>query len=262
MDQILVLIVIGAIAGILSGMFGIGGGAIIVPSLVIFLGYSQTLATGTSLAALLLPVGIFGCVAYYNNGKLKIYPALAVAFGLLLASWFGATLALNLPEQTLKQMYGVLLLVMSWRYIAPRQLLAERRGEKVPVPEAQEVDPRSPQILLSCLGIGLVAGIASGLFGIGGGVVIVPALTMFLKFDQKLATGTSLGALLLPVGLPAVIAFNGTDNVSLEAAAPIAILLLLGAFFGARLTLALPTKTVRRLYGIFLLVIGLRFLFG
>lgn len=261
MENLGTLIIIGAIAGILSGMFGIGGGAIIVPGLVLLLGFTQTMATGTSLAALLLPVGIFGCIAYYRGGKLKLYPALMVALGLLVASWFGATLALNLPEQTLKQMYGVLLLVMAWRYIAPRQLIAEMRGAVVPAPPADEIDSRAPRVLAACFAIGLVAGIASGLFGIGGGVVIVPALTMFLKFDQKLATGTSLGALLLPVGLPAVLAYGETNNVSLEAAAPIAILLLLGAFFGARITLALPTKTVRRLYGVFLLVIGLRFLF-
>lgn len=100
-----------------------------------------------------------------------------------------------------------------------------------------------------------------------------------LGFDQKLANGTSLGALLLPVGLPGVLRYMqaqeasivaGPDflvkllpqhgDVALWAAAPLAILLLIGAFFGARLTLSLPTKTVKRLYGAFLLFIGLRFI--
>lgn len=255
-----ILIIIGSIAGVMSGMFGIGGGAIIVPALVLFIGFDQTLATGTSLAALLLPVGVFGCIAYYNSGKLKIKVALSVAFGLLLASWFGAMLALNLPEDLLKQMYGVLLLVMAWRYIAPRKWYAEWRGQEAPVPPEVPIDFDSPVLLAKCFGIGLVAGVASGLFGIGGGVIIVPALTVLLKFDQKLATGTSLGALLLPVGLPAVVAYNDVGDVSFGAAAPIAVLLLIGAFFGARVTLALPTKTVRRLYGFFLLFVGLRFL--
>ena len=261
-DQWLLFLAIGLVAGVMSGMFGIGGGAIIVPALVLLMGFDQTLATGTSLGALLLPVGIFGCIAYYNQGKLKIKPALAVALGLLLASWFGARLALNLPEQVLKQSYGILLLVMAWRYIAPRKWYAEWRGKEVPAPQAEEIDPDSPRVLLTTLAIGLVAGIASGLFGIGGGVVIVPALTMLLHFDQKLATGTSLGALLLPVGLPAVLAYNDVGDVNIGAAAPIAVLLLIGAFFGARITLALPTKTVRRLYGFFLLFVGLRFLLG
>lgn len=262
MSDLALLIIIGSLAGVMSGMFGIGGGAIIVPGLVLLLGFDQTLATGTSLAALLLPVGLFGCIAYYNQGKLKIKPALMVALGLLVASWFGATLALNLPEHLLKQAYGALLLVMAWRYIAPRKWYAERRGVEVPAPKVEAIDPNAPRVLFITFAIGLVAGVASGLFGIGGGVVIVPALTVLLHFDQKLATGTSLGALLLPVGLPAVLAYNDVGDVNLGAAAPIAILLLIGAFFGARITLALPSKTVRRLYGFFLLFVGLRFLLG
>jgi len=281
MEVLFILIAVGAVAGILSGMFGIGGGAIIVPALMLFLGFDQTTANGSSLAALLLPVGVFGCIAYYQSGKLKIAPALAVAVGLTLATWFGATLALSIPKEVLKGIYGVFLLYYAWRYIAPRKWLAEMRGQKVAaVLEDADIDPRSPRVLLTSLAIGLVAGIASGLFGIGGGVVIVPFLMTFAGFDQKLATGTSLGALLLPVGLPGVLRYaNVSDanivpapefltnllpqigDVALWAAAPLAILLLSGAFFGARITLSLPTKTIRRLYGAFLLFIGLRFLF-
>lgn len=280
MDILLVLILIGSVAGVLSGMFGIGGGAIIVPSLMLFLGFEQTTANGTSLAALLLPVGIFGCIEYYRSGKLKIAPALSLAIGLALASWFGASLAIALPKATLKGVYGVFLLYYAWRYLAPRKWLAELRGQAVEVIKEKEIDANSPRVLAIAFAIGLVAGVASGLFGIGGGVVIVPFLMTFIGFDQKLATGTSLGALLLPVGLPGVIRYADVadatvvaapefltnllpqiGDVALWAAAPLAILLLGGAFFGARITLSLPTKTVRRLYGAFLLFIGLRFLF-
>lgn len=280
MPVFIILLIIGSIAGVMSGMFGIGGGAIIVPTLILFLGFEQTTANGTSLAALLLPVGFFGCLAYYRGGKLKILPALAVAVGLATASYFGASIALSLDKDLLKGIYGIFLIYYAWRYIAPRKWLAERRGEAVEeVQEDSDIDPRDPQVLLICLGIGLVAGIASGLFGIGGGVVIVPFLISFLKFDLKLATGTSLGALLLPVGLPGVLRYAAAENalhvaapeflanilpqygdVALWAAAPLAILLLIGAFFGARITLALPTKTIRRLYGAFLLFVGIRFI--
>lgn len=280
MGIFIILLIIGSVAGVMSGMFGIGGGAIIVPTLMIFLGFEQTAANGTSLAALLLPVGFFGCLEYYRSGKLKIYPALAVAVGLATASYFGASLALSLPRDLLKGTYGIFLLYYAWRYIAPRKWLAERRGEIVEtIVEDSDVNERDPKLLLGALAIGLVAGIASGLFGIGGGVVIVPFLMSFLGFDQKLATGTSLGALLLPVGLPGVIRYMNTNplakvpapdflvhilpqygDVALWAAAPLAILLLIGAFFGARITLALPTKTIRRLYGAFLFFVGLRFI--
>lgn len=276
----IILLIIGSMAGVMSGMFGIGGGAIIVPTLMLFLGFEQTAANGTSLAALLLPVGLFGCLEYYRNGKLKIYPALAVAVGLTTATWYGASMALALDRNLLKGIYGIFLLYYAWRYIAPRKWLAERRGESVEqVIEDADINPRDPKVILGALAIGLVAGIASGLFGLGGGVVIVPFLMSFLGFDQKLATGTSLGALLLPVGLPGVIKYAGVENtvpvaapeflvnilpqygdVALWAAAPLAILLLIGAFFGARITLSLPTKTIRRIYGVFLLFVGLRFI--
>ena len=151
---------------------------------------------------------------------------------------------------------------MAYRYIAPLRWIKEIRKEEVPAVRTEtDIDPRSPRVLALTFVIGLVAGLASGLFGIGGGVVIVPALMIFMQFDQKMATGTSLGALLLPVGLPAVIRYTAADAINFSAAIPIAILLLIGAGFGARLTLALPTKTVRRFYGFFLLFVGLRFLF-
>lgn len=261
MENLPLLIIIGTIAGIMSGMFGIGGGAIIVPSLMLFLGFSQTQANGTSLAALLLPVGIFACIDYYRNNKLHIAPALAVAVGLTAATWFGASLALGLPRDLLRQGYGVLLVYMAWRYISPLKWYAEMRGQEViKVVEDAKIDSSSPRVLIISLAIGLVAGIMSGLFGIGGGVVIVPAMMAFAAFDQKLATGTSLGALLLPVGLPGVLRYSQDSMVDLGVAAPLAIMLMLGAIIGARVTLSLPTKTVRRLYGFFLLFIGLRFL--
>ncbi len=281
MLELIILLIIGALAGVMSGMFGIGGGAIIVPLLMVFLGFEQTTANGTSLAALLLPVGLFGAIEYYRSDKLKIYPALAVAVGLTAATWFGASLALNVPRELLKGMYGIFLIYYAWRYLAPRQWYKEWRGieAEAKVKNDSDVDGKSPRVILICLGIGLLAGVASGLFGIGGGVVIVPFTMTILGFDQKLANGTSLGALLLPVGLPGVWRYMQAEEASIVAgpdflisflpqygdvalwtAAPLAILLLIGAFFGARLTLSLPTKTVKRLYGAFLLFVGLRFL--
>lgn len=262
MPDIVSLLIIGSIAGLMSGMFGIGGGAIIVPFLIILLGFDQATATGTSLAALLLPVGIFGCIEYYRGGKLKIAPALSVAAGIASGAWFGADFALGLDPVILQRSYGIFLIVMAYRYIAPLKWIKEIRGEEVEAVRTEtDIDPRSPRVLAITFIIGLVAGLASGLFGIGGGVVIVPALMIFMQFDQKMATGTSLGALLLPVGLPAVIRYTAADAINFTAAIPIAILLLIGAGFGARLTMALPTKTVRRFYGFFLLFVGLRFLF-
>lgn len=280
MEILIILLITGIIAGILSGMFGIGGGAIIVPMLMLFLGFEQTTANGTSLAALMLPVGYFGVMEYYRKGKLHIKSALILALGILVASGLGALLALNLPKDILKGGYAIFLLYYAWRSVAPRLWYREWKGlGEVAVAEETTTDLNTTRSMLICFFVGLLAGIASGLFGIGGGVVIVPFLMNLLAFDQKLATGTSLGALLLPVGIPAVIGYAQRadaplvavpdflssylpqfGDVALWAAVPLALLLLGGAFFGARITLSLPAKTVRRAYGFFLLFIGLRFL--
>jgi hypothetical protein len=108
--------------------------------------------------------------------------------------------------------------------------------------------------------VGLVAGVASGMFGIGGGAVIVPALVAILHYDQKLAVGTSLGALLLPVGLPGVLRYESEGVLDLPVAGLVAVGLLLGAVVGAKIALGLPSKTVKRLYGLFLLFVALRFI--
>lgn len=261
MEQILLLLVIGFIAGILSGMFGIGGGAIIVPALMLFMGFSQVAANATSLAALLLPVGIFACLEYYRKGKLKLRIALLVAAGVAAGAWFGANIALDLPAQTLRQLYGALLLYMAWRYISPILWYREYRGgAAVVVAEETTLRNGNWKIYVGLLGIGFGAGILSGMFGIGGGVVIVPALMAFLNFDQKLATGTSLGALLLPTGLPAILAYWQRGELNLSPAIPLAAMLVVGSLLGARTALGMPAKTVRRLYGFFLLFVGVRFL--
>jgi uncharacterized membrane protein YfcA len=109
------------------------------------------------------------------------------------------------------------------------------------------------------LGIGLFAGVLSGMFGIGGGIVIVPALTLLLGMEQRRAVGTSLGALLLPVGLPGVLGYAASGQVDLIVALPVAIGLAVGALGGARLALRLPPQTVKRLYGGFLVLVGVWF---
>ncbi|PJF24038.1 MAG: permease [Phototrophicales bacterium] len=111
------------------------------------------------------------------------------------------------------------------------------------------------------LGVGLGAGVLSGMFGIGGGIVIVPILVGLLKFDQKVAVGTSLGALLLPVGFGGVSRYYAEGLLDVGAAAAVALGLVIGSFGGAKLALGLPSTTVKRLYGIFLLFVAARFIF-
>jgi len=261
--ELIGLLLTGIVAGVMSGMFGIGGGAIIVPSLMLLLGYSQVKANGTSLAALLLPVAIFACIQYYRQGKLILRVAFTVAIGLAAGAYFGAQIALGLDANLLKKAFGAFLLYMAWRYAMPRQWWHEWRGAETPVVAPDEALPYklyTPQMTVFLLITGFVAGILSGMFGIGGGIIIITVLTVLLGFDQKLANGTSLGALLLPVGLPAVYKYWTEGQVIIEAAVPLAAMLAIFSILGARFALGLPVAKVKRYYGVFLFFIGIRFL--
>ena len=113
---------------------------------------------------------------------------------------------------------------------------------------------------LNLLAIGLVAGVFAGMFGIGGGLIIVPALLFFLKLQPAAAIGTSLAALIPPVGLLGAAEFYRNGLINIRYAALIAVGLFLGAYFGARITVSLPPDVIRRIYGVFLLVIAARML--
>ncbi|MGD0000554.1 MAG: sulfite exporter TauE/SafE family protein [Bryobacteraceae bacterium] len=114
---------------------------------------------------------------------------------------------------------------------------------------------------LILLGIGLAAGVLSGMFGIGGGIIIIPALLYLVKLKEVQAIGTSLAALIPPVGLLGAYEYYRHGDIHLRAAALIAAGLFVGAFFGAKITLALPPDIVRKGYGVFLLAVAVRMLF-
>jgi uncharacterized protein len=113
--MLLIFLAIGALAGILSGMFGIGGGIIIVPALMLVAGMPVIKATGTSLVALLLPVGALGAWEYYRNGNLDVRAALLLAAGLFVGAWFGARLAHSVSPFFLKRGFAVLLVFVAAR---------------------------------------------------------------------------------------------------------------------------------------------------
>lgn len=113
--MIFVFIAIGFCAGILSGLFGIGGGLMIVPALILLARFTPITATGTSLAALVLPVGILGAWEYYKKGHLNVPAALFVALGLFFGAWFGARLAQQLSPTQVKRAFAVFLVVVAGR---------------------------------------------------------------------------------------------------------------------------------------------------
>lgn len=111
-------LLIGLGAGVFAGLFGVGGGAIIVPLLIILMGYSQHQANAVSLAAMLLPVGILGVYAYWKAGALPmplIWAAAVIALGLFIGVFAGARLALVLPTAILTRIFAVVLIAIAVR---------------------------------------------------------------------------------------------------------------------------------------------------
>lgn len=126
-SQIVWILAVGLFAGILSGMFGIGGGLVIVPALVIIMGFDQKTATGTSLFALLLPVGLLGVIDYHRQGKADLGYGLLIAPGLFLGAFLGARLTRGLDDMMLKRIYAGFLVIVACYYL----LISTERGRAI-----------------------------------------------------------------------------------------------------------------------------------
>ena len=109
--------------------------------------------------------------------------------------------------------------------------------------------------------IGLFSGALSGMVGVGGGIVIVPALVFFLAFSQKEAQGTSLGILLLPVGILGVIQYYKQGQVDWRVVLIVSLAFLAGNYFGSKLALTLPDKTLKKIFAIVLIFVAIKILF-
>ena len=110
---LIMLLVVGLAAGTLAGMVGVGGGIIIIPALIYFLGFSQKEAQGTSLGILLLPVGILAVMNYYKQGFIDIKVVLIISAAFIIGGFFGSKLALTISQDTLRKVFGIMLLVLA-----------------------------------------------------------------------------------------------------------------------------------------------------
>jgi len=107
----IILIVIGLLAGILSGLVGVGGGILMIPLLIMFLGLTQHQAQGTALFAMLPPIGILAAMNYYKAGFVKWEYAAVIALTFVVGGYFGSKLAISLPAQTVRKVFGVIMLI-------------------------------------------------------------------------------------------------------------------------------------------------------
>jgi len=125
---IVLLVIVGLAAGFLSGLIGIGGGVIIVPALVLFLGFTQKEAQGTSLGILLLPVGILAVIQYYKQGYMNVNYVLIVAVAFVLGGFLGSKLALGLSDEKMKKIFAIIMML-----IAIKMLFFDRSKPATPI---------------------------------------------------------------------------------------------------------------------------------
>ena len=116
-ELVITLLLIGLAAGILSGLVGVGGGLIVVPALIFFLGYSQHQAQGTSLGLLLLPVGILAVINYYNKGQIDVKVVAVMSIAFVLGGWLGSKLALRLTADTVKKIFAIFLFYSAFKLL-------------------------------------------------------------------------------------------------------------------------------------------------
>ncbi|MFT4232218.1 MAG: sulfite exporter TauE/SafE family protein [Leucobacter sp.] len=206
--SVLLLAVLGAATGLLSGLFGIGGGVVLVPMLVMFLGFQQRLAAGTSVAAI-LPAAIVGGIGYALQGNVDWLAAVLLAAGVVVGAQIGSYLLSRVPTGFLRWMFMAFLLgvVVSLWFVVPQR------------DAVIDIDLVTGSLLVLT---GLVTGVLSGLLGVGGGVVVVPILMFFFGASDLIAKGTSL-IMLIPGSVSGTIGNARRRNVDLRAASVLGI---------------------------------------
>lgn len=233
-------VVVGAIGGLLSGMFGVGGGIVMVPLLILLAGMDQRRASATSLAAI-VPTAVAGSVTYFANGQVDLVAAALVAIGGIVGGWLGARLLARLPLEWLRWLFIALLVVVAIRLAVAAP---DRAADPVPL----EAGPA-----LGLVALGLVVGIASGLFGVGGGLIMVPAFMTLFGLGDLMARGTSLVAM-IPTAVSGTLTNLRTGIVDLRAALIAGIAATLAAFPGVALAFLVPPEVGGWLFAALLVV--------
>ncbi len=120
----------------------------------------------------------------------------------------------------------------------------------------------STSLLLILIGIGIVTGAVAGMLGIGGAIIMIPALVFFLGFNQQMAQGTSLAVMLPPIGIIAAYNYYKAGQVNIKYALILAACFLIGSYFGSKFALSLPQATLKKIFGVLLLLVAAKMLIG
>ena len=248
---------VGVLIGIASGLLGIGGGTVMVPIFRLAFGMSATMSTATSLFAI-IPTSISGAISHVK-GKTCI-PALGIAAGLggACLSPVGVWLA-QLSPDWLVMLAAALIIGSSAVNMFKKAFKVPRAGQPAEGADAAASAPTaddsslSRKQLLQGAAIGLVAGLASGYVGVGGGFIMVPLMLSIIGIPMRKASGTSLIAVMI-LAIPGVIEQGIIGNINYLAGIAIVIGTIPGAVIGARLVTKVPERTLRLLFGCFLIV--------
>ncbi|MGH9243265.1 MAG: sulfite exporter TauE/SafE family protein [Acidimicrobiales bacterium] len=234
---------VGVAAGFLSGLFGVGGGILIVPGLILFLRLTQRLAHGTSLAAV-LPIALSGVVGYALDDTVDWPVAAFLSAGSVGGALIGTRLLRILPGRALGSAFAVLLLATALRLVFD-QSDAAGRGD---------IDAT---MALGIVLLGVLSGTLAGLLGVGGGIVMVPAQVVLLSIPAAVAKGTSL-AVMIPTAISATERNLRNHNADLRVAAVVGVSGVVSAFVASKISIGLDERLSNRLFAALLIVIAVR----
>lgn len=237
----IVLVAIGVLAGVLSGLFGVGGGVIVVPALMAFAQMDQRRASATSLVAI-APAAVVGAITYAVQGEVHWLAALTLAIGSVIGAPIGARLLRALP-----------LRVLPWIFVGFIAVVLVSLFTTVPT-RGGEVHFGVVEAIVLLL-LGLLSGVLSGLVGVGGGVVIVPGLEVVLGAGDLLAKGTSL-LTMVPTSVSGTVANLRRRAVDLRVGLTVGITAAVCSPGGAVLARLVDPQVGTWLFAAFLVVVA------
>jgi uncharacterized membrane protein YfcA len=238
----------GALAGIVSGLIGVGGGVVLVPAMVSRrVGLNQREAAGTSLVGI-LPIALVGAATYAGHRDIDGLASLCVIPGSVIGAVAGARLSRRISDRSLAIAFATLCLLVALRLAIP-----------VGLPSGGGPVSVSATHVIALVATGVGAGLASGLLGIGGGILLVPILVLGFGVSQQLAQGTSLAAI-IPTGLSGAVAHWRLRHVNGAVAATMALPGAAGAVVGALLATRLPETPLRLMFAAYLTFTAVRLL--
>lgn len=240
-------LLIGVGVGIFSGALGAGGGILLVPYLVLVLATAQKRAQATSLVMVAM-AGTAGAATYAFADSVAWLPVAFLIIGGLLGSLLGSYLVQRTPDNRLQIAFGVLLILVAIRLLFPT---SAEVGSGTDLPEL------SPVLAAAYILIGVAMGFLSPLFGIGGGILLVPVLVTGFGFEQQLAAGTAL-AVMVPIALFGALRLTKPGLTDWPLGIRFGLGSILGAVAGSAIALAVPSDALRWVFAIVMLIVAAR----